>query len=42
VEFEYRDEDVRIQGRVPPSMIADLQASAGAWQMALKARGPKA
>ena len=28
VEFEYRDEDVRIQGRVPPSLVADLRRAA--------------
>jgi GTP-binding protein HflX len=38
VEFEYRDEDVRIQGRVPPSMASDLHGAAEAWERALKAR----
>jgi GTP-binding protein HflX len=38
VEFEYRDEDVRIQGRVPPSMAGDLRNAAHAWERALSAR----
>jgi GTP-binding protein HflX len=38
VEFEYRDEDVRIVGRVPPSMAGDLRGTAAAWERALKAR----
>jgi GTP-binding protein HflX len=38
VEFEYRDEDVRIQGRVPPSMAGDLRSAALAWERALRAR----
>ena len=37
VEFEYRDEDVRIQGRVPPSMAGDLQSAARAWERAQRA-----
>lgn len=37
VEFEYRDEDVRIHGRVPPSMAGDLREAA-AWERALRAR----
>jgi hypothetical protein len=38
VDFEYRDEDVRIYGRVPPSMGSDLRDAAVAWERALKAR----
>jgi GTPase len=38
VEFEYRDEDVRLHGRVPPSMADDLRAAAFAWERAIKAR----
>ena len=38
VEFEYRDDDVRIQGRVPPSMADDLHTAARAWERARKAR----
>jgi GTP-binding protein HflX len=38
VDFEYRDEDVRIQGRVPPSMAGDLRGTAAAWERALRAR----
>jgi GTPase len=38
VEFEYRDEDVRIRGRVPPAIAADLRGAAAAWERALKAR----
>jgi GTP-binding protein HflX len=38
VEFEYRDEDVRLHGRVPPSMADDLRAAAFAWERAVKAR----
>jgi GTP-binding protein HflX len=38
VEFEYRDEDVRIEGRVPPSMAGELRRTASAWERALKAR----
>jgi GTP-binding protein HflX len=38
VEFEYRDEDVRIHGRVPPSMAGDLRDAALAWERALKDR----
>ena len=38
VEFEYRDEDVRIQGRVPPSMAGDLRRTASAWGRARRAR----
>jgi GTP-binding protein HflX len=38
VEFEYRDEDVHIRGRVPPSMAGDLGAAARAWERAQNAR----
>jgi hypothetical protein len=38
VEFEYRDEDVRIHGRVPPSMASNLHSAAVAWERALAAR----
>jgi GTP-binding protein HflX len=38
VEFEYRDEDVRVWGRVPPSMAADLHTEAAARARALRAR----
>lgn len=37
VDFEYRDADVRIVGRVPPSMAGDLRASADRWARAQKA-----
>jgi GTP-binding protein HflX len=38
VNFEYRDEDVRIVGRVPPSVAGDLDRAASAWKRARKAR----
>jgi GTP-binding protein HflX len=38
VEFEYRDEDVRIRGRVPPSMAGDLHGAALAWERAVRTR----
>ncbi len=38
VEFEYRDEDVRVWGRVPASMAADLHAEAAVWERAQRAR----
>ena len=38
VDFDYRDEDVRIVGRVPPSMAGDLRDAALAWERAIKAR----
>jgi GTP-binding protein HflX len=34
VTFEYRDEDVRIEGRVPPAIAGELRASARAWERA--------
>ena len=42
VDFEYRDEDVRVQGRVPPSMAGDLHDAAADWERALKARSRNA
>jgi GTP-binding protein HflX len=39
VAFEYRDEDVRMYGRVPPSMAGELQRTALSWERALRARG---
>jgi len=38
VEFDYRDGDVRIKGRVPPSLVGELQNKAGAWRRALRDR----
>ena len=38
VDFEYRDDDVRVWGRVPPSIAGDLRDAAADWQRALKAR----
>jgi GTP-binding protein HflX len=38
VEFEYRDEDVRITGRVPPPMAGDLRHAAARWERAERAR----
>jgi GTP-binding protein HflX len=38
VEFEYRDEDVHIRGRVPPSLEADLGRAAADWARAQRAR----
>ena len=38
VIFEYRDEDVRIKGRVPPSMAGELQRTGLGWERALRAR----
>jgi len=38
VAFEYRDEDVRIKGRVPPSMAGELRSTARGWERALRAR----
>jgi len=42
VDFEYRDEDVRVWGRVPPSIAGDLHDTAADWQRALKARSENA
>ena len=38
VAFDYRDEDVRITGKVPPSMTGELQSVARAWTRARRAR----
>ncbi len=38
VEFEYRDEDVNVQGRVPPSLAGDLQRESAAWALARQRR----
>jgi GTP-binding protein HflX len=38
VVFEYRDEDVRIKGRVPPSMAGELNRVGLGWERALRAR----
>jgi GTP-binding protein HflX len=38
VAFEYRDEDVRIRGRVPPSMAGELHGAALAWERAVRTR----
>ena len=38
VDFDYRDEDVRVYGRVPPSIAGDLDEAAATWQRALKSR----
>jgi GTP-binding protein HflX len=38
VEFDYRDEDVRITGRVPPSLEGDLGRAAAEWARAQNAR----
>jgi GTPase len=38
VTFEYRDEDVLVAGRVPPAVVNELRAAAGAWQRALQSR----
>ncbi|MCL5735198.1 MAG: GTPase HflX [Actinobacteria bacterium] len=36
INFEYQDEDVRVQGRVPPSLAGELRASARAWERAAR------
>jgi GTP-binding protein HflX len=38
VEFEYRDEDVHVQGRVPPSLAGDMRRVAASWASAQKAK----
>jgi GTP-binding protein HflX len=38
VTFDYRDEDVLVEGRVPPATVEELRSAAAAWQRALKAR----
>ena len=39
VEFDYRDEDVRVHGRVPPSLAGDIARASEAWQRVRKERG---
>jgi GTP-binding protein HflX len=36
VGFSYRDEDVRVEGRVPPPLAGELQAAARQWQQATR------
>lgn len=38
VTFEYRDEDVKLRGRVPPSMVGELHRTAVRWERALRSR----
>jgi hypothetical protein len=38
VAFDYRDEDVRITGKVPPAIAGELQAVAHSWARARKTR----
>jgi GTPase len=38
VAFEYRDEDVRITGKVPPSIAPELQSAARVWARARRVR----
>ncbi len=38
VAFEYRDEDVLVEGRVPPSLVEALRSEAASWQRALTSR----
>jgi GTPase len=38
VTFEYRDEDVRIIGKVPPSIAGEVHGAARAWSRARKVR----
>ncbi len=38
VEFEYRDEDVRVGGKVPPSLAAELQRGAVSWERLVRAQ----
>ena len=38
VEFEYRDEDVRVGGKVPPSLAGELQRGAVSWERLVRAR----
>jgi hypothetical protein len=38
VEFEYGDEEVRVHGRVPPSLAGDIARAAEEWRRARKAR----
>lgn len=36
VRFEYRDRDVRIWGRVPPTLLGELRTAASQWERALR------
>ncbi len=38
VTFEYRDEDVRITGKIPPSIAGELQSAARAWARARRTK----
>ena len=38
VDFEYRDRDVRVRGRVSPAVAGELDAAGLAWRRALRAR----
>jgi GTPase len=38
VSFEYRDEDVRLTGRVPPSVAGELRVAARSWARAQRRR----
>jgi GTPase len=38
VEFEYRDRDVRVRGRVPPALAGSLDKAGSAWRRALRGR----
>lgn len=38
VAFEYRDDEVHVQGRVPPSLAGELSRSAQAWQRAKRGK----
>ena len=38
VTFEYEDEDVRVQGRVPPPLAGELRAAGRAWERARRGR----
>ncbi len=42
VTFEYRDEDVRITGKVPPSIAGELQTVARSWARARKVKDSEA
>ena len=39
VSFEYGDEDVRVSGRVPPSLAGELRNKAATWERAREAGG---
>jgi GTP-binding protein HflX len=39
VRFDYRDRDVRICGRVPPTLLGDLRDAAREWERALRSAG---